>query len=124
MSPGDGEISIRIGLDLQEAYDQARAMERVFRAQLIALELDAPEIPSCEHCGWSLVDQLTVNVDLTDARRKAEALADAWKAAADTLERSGFICTHPEERRINVDESMDICLECERALPKESADGP
>lgn len=116
MSPQgfNSEISIHIGLDLQDAYDQSRAMERVFRAQLFALELQDDDV-----CG----SPLNVTVHLADARRKAEAMADAWKAAAEALEESGFVCLHPDPRRIKVDQDMDICLDCERAVRPRSNDG-
>lgn len=116
MSPSgfDSEISIHIGLDLQDAYDQSRAMERVFRAQLIALDLQRSDIYE---------NPLSVTVHLADAKRKAEAMADAWKAAAEALEESGFVCLHPDPRRIKVDEGMDICLDCERAIRPRQDDG-
>ena len=118
MSPSryDSRVTISIGLDLQDAYDQAKALQRLFEDQIAALEPKGAKL-ICEDCGEELNDELTIDVDASDVRSKALVMATAWAAAAESLERSGFVCTHPDWRRVEVDENLSICLECERAIP-------
>jgi hypothetical protein len=66
-----------------------------------------------------------IGLDLQQSYDRAVAMAHAWWAFAETLRRSGRICAHPEERRIEVGEFI-MCAECDSVVEnvEEEDSGP
>ncbi len=56
-----------------------------------------------------------IDLDLQGLYDRARVVGDSWHAMADNLARSGRVCVHPTEKRVEV-AGVVVCSNCQVIL--------